>query len=262
MALQPWYYLDPDNNKDSPIVPHCARCKRKLKGSTGLTFIKRFNRCRLLEQNSSERGGTLMIDFAKLSANKKLLKNYTLHSGGANGGDTAWNNEGYFFGVKCKHYYYGQPTPLGNIHITKDQFNEGWEHVLKANESLNRQPGSYKDLLSRNWWIAKNATVIFAIAHVANYCTVAGGTGWAVQMAIDEGKPVFVFDELKGFWLQFSLSDNVMFQPGFFVRCDTPILTKDFAGIGTRELTEAGKQAIKDVYAKTIQNIADSEDYL
>ena len=32
---------------------------------------------------------------------------------------------------------------------------------------------------------------------------------------------------------------------------ETPLLTPKFAGIGTRELNEAGKQAIKDVYKKT-----------
>lgn len=26
-----WYYLDPDNRKNNPETPHCARCKRKLK---------------------------------------------------------------------------------------------------------------------------------------------------------------------------------------------------------------------------------------
>lgn len=26
-----WYYLDADNNKDSPAVSHCERCKRPFK---------------------------------------------------------------------------------------------------------------------------------------------------------------------------------------------------------------------------------------
>ncbi|HEY8364888.1 MAG TPA: hypothetical protein VIK84_04885, partial [Haloplasmataceae bacterium] len=36
-----------------------------------------------------------------------------------------------------------------------------------------------------------------------------------------------------------------------FVPIETPILTKNFAGIGTREINENGKQAIRDVYEKT-----------
>ena len=36
-----------------------------------------------------------------------------------------------------------------------------------------------------------------------------------------------------------------------FTPIDTPVLTKNFAGIGTREINDAGKQAIRDVYDKT-----------
>ena len=39
MAEKQWYFLDPDHNKKTPTSPHCARCKRKMKGSAGLTFI-------------------------------------------------------------------------------------------------------------------------------------------------------------------------------------------------------------------------------
>ena len=42
-----------------------------------------------------------------------------------------------------------------------------------------------------------------------------------------------------------------------FTPIDTPVLTKNFAGIGTREINDAGKQAIRDVYDKTFE----SEDY-
>lgn len=32
-----WYYLDPDNNKPSPEVLHCCRCKRKVKDTQAVT---------------------------------------------------------------------------------------------------------------------------------------------------------------------------------------------------------------------------------
>jgi hypothetical protein len=37
----------------------------------------------------------------------------------------------------------------------------------------------------------------------------------------------------------------------------TPVVTTKFAGIGTREINEAGKQAIDDVYQETFTNLAD-----
>ena len=39
-----------------------------------------------------------------------------------------------------------------------------------------------------------------------------------------------------------------------FIEIDTPTLTKKFAGIGTREINENGKQAIRDVYEKSTQS--------
>jgi hypothetical protein len=75
---------------------------------------------------------------------------------------------------------------------------------------------------------------------------VKGGTGWAVGMAIEEGKPVYVFDQEKGQWFTYS--------PiwGFWIPLETtPVLTPNFAGIGTRELNDVGRKAIRDVYAKT-----------
>jgi alkylated DNA repair dioxygenase AlkB len=75
-----------------------------------------------------------------------------------------------------------------------------------------------------------------------------GGTGYAIQMAIAEGKPVYVFDQVRNQW--FKNTD------GTWKKSDVPTLTKNFAGIGTREINEAGLQAIKTVYEKTLQELS------
>ena len=54
---------------------------------------------------------------------------------------------------------------------------------------------------------------------------VSGGTGWAVQMALDMGKPVYVFDGGKWYGVE----------DGKFVETKRPDLTKDHAIIGTRD---------------------------
>jgi hypothetical protein len=67
------------------------------------------------------------------------------------------------------------------------------------------------DLLIRDWSQVKHADAVFAIGHLVNKGeslfpnqkndtriarkqAVQGGTGYAVEMAIQEGKPVYVFD--------------------------------------------------------------------
>ena len=168
---------------------------------------------------------------------------YVNHSGGAVGSDSYWGAIGEKYGVVSEHYYYGNKTPNGNHQITQEQFEEGKEHVLKANETLHRRPDAYMNLLSRNYAQVKNADAIFAVGHLKNGI-VDGGTGWAVQMAIDDNKPVYVYDQTRKQWFS-----NINGQWQVF--SGIPKLTKNFAGIGTRKLNQDGKDAIKQVYENT-----------
>ena len=102
------------------------------------------------------------------------------------------------------------------------------------------------NLLSRNYAQVKNADAIFAVGHLKNGI-VDGGTGWAVQMAIDDNKPVYVYDQIRKQWFS---NTNDQWQ----VFSGVPKLTKNFAGIGTRELNQDGKDAIKQVYENTFND--------
>lgn len=169
---------------------------------------------------------------------------FTLHSGGAIGSDTYWSEAGKQFGIVTNHYYHGNKTPNGNFEISESDYKEGVERVQRANQTLNRKPDRYMDLLARNWAQVKYSDAIFAIGTIKNGI-VSGGTGWAVQMAIDAGKPVFVFDQVKDAWFKY--------QNNQWIKTDTPTLTENFAGIGTREIGINGKHAIEEVYAKTFR---------
>lgn len=170
---------------------------------------------------------------------------YVNHSGGAVGSDTMWGEFGAQYGVVSEHYYYGKRTENGNHDISEEEFEEGKIHVYNANQTLHRQPYKYMNLLARNWMQVKNADEVFGIGKFKNK-VVDGGTGWAVQMAIDVGKIVNFYDQEKCVWGRYS--------NGKWERSDTPVLTKNFAGIGTRELNENGRMAIKDVMIKTFEN--------
>ncbi len=168
---------------------------------------------------------------------------YVNHSGGAVGSDSYWGAIGEKYGVVSEYYYYSNKTPNDNHQITQEQFEEGKQHILKANETLHRRPDAYMNLLSRNYAQVKNSDAIFAVGHLKNGI-VDGGTGWAVQMAIDDNKPVYVYDQVRKQWFS---NLNGQWQ----VFSGIPKLTKNFAGIGTRELNQDGKDAIKQVYENT-----------
>ena len=178
------------------------------------------------------------------------LNSFINHSGGALGSDSEFDTIGKSKGFKNHiHYYHGKRTPLGNTEITGEELQEGWEHILVANSTLKRHPEPYKDLLSRNWFQVKNAEAIYAIGKILvnnnKFNEVYGGTGWAVQMAIDVGKTVYLFDQRIGMWFRFIYYHphfNYMFKDREFEVCGDPILTKNYAGIGTREINELGKK--------------------
>ena len=181
---------------------------------------------------------------------KQLGLQYTNHSGGAVGSDSYWGEIGEKYGITSKHYHaQGSKTPKGNTSVSKEDLLEADIHLLKANETLKRKfPASNEyvnNLLRRNWQQVKNADAVFAISTIKDNI-VEGGTGWAVQMAIDNNKPVYVFDQNTNKWYKYNA--------GTWVEVETPILTKNFAGIGTRNLSESGKKAIEDVYRATFNS--------
>lgn len=186
----------------------------------------------------------VVLEEADDNDTENAVTTYVNHSGGAIGSDTMWGEIGEEYGVVSNHYYHGAKTPNGNIEITEEQFKRGKQHVYKANETLHRRPDKYMNLLARNWIQVENSDAVFAIGQLKNN-VVDGGTGWAVQMAIDVNKPVYVFDQERNKWYTKVDED--------WVEIGTPTLTPNFAGIGTRNINQNGIEAIRDVYENTFR---------
>ena len=202
------------------------------------------------------------------------LKGFTLHSGGAIGADFAWGNIGASYGVSGKHYFdatdarEGKQPPYGNTPITDEDRTIGERKAFHAGKQMGRLSTKAQKvsnpLLIRDWNQVKNSDMIVAIAQKfdmpgdkfsnradderkALIPQVSGGTGWAVQMAIAEGKPVFVFNQADGKWYM-----NFM---GVWKYAEAPVLTANFAGIGTRNINAAGEAAIRECYEKTVASM-------
>lgn len=186
----------------------------------------------------------VVLEEADDNDTENAVTTYVNHSGGAIGSDTMWGEIGEEYGVVSNHYYHGAKTPNGNIEITEEQFERGKQHVYKANETLHRRPDKYMNLLARNWIQVENSDAVFAIGQLKNN-VVDGGTGWAVQMAIDVNKPVYVFDQERNKWYTKVDKD--------WIEIGTPTLTPNFAGIGTRNINQNGIKAIRDVYENTFR---------
>lgn len=208
----------------------------------------------------------MKICHSNMCEQKGILKGFINHSGGAIGADTYWGEIGAEYGVVSNHYYYSEKTPNGNYEISEEDYDEGrYEAAKAANFNFGYKYATMKDKrLIRNWAQVKYSDAIFAIGHlvrpgerlfpnqandtrVAVNAAVQGGTGYAVAMAILHNKPVYVFDQERNEWFK-----NI---EGKWYKSDIPCLTKNFTGIGTRNLNEYGKKAIKDVYSNTVSKL-------
>lgn len=177
--------------------------------------------------------------------------NYVCHSGGCPGADMMWETEGEKYGVKTIAYSFSGHVQEGKhpYILSGKELDEGWEHVLIADNTLKKDvknvPLTYvRSLLARNWFQVKNADGIFAIGMLEHASKVKGGTGMAVQMAIDNHKSVWVNDQIKEDWLYFDYGYKMFLPMGGII----PKLTENFAGIGTRDLNDNGREAIRRVY--------------
>ena len=212
-------------------------------------------------------------EIAKQAALKQVLDTYTGHSGGARSGDTYWDLIGREYGF-MKFNHWREPgakkldsNELKDVHpklMTPADYAEGKAKMTRVADILGRKISAKSAHYQyRNWAQVKYSDAIFAIApilekgeadskgYIASVKQVSGGTAYAVHAAILEGKPVYVFDENKEKWFTWQNKD--------FVETDVPVLTKNFAAIGSREVGQKGKDAIRAVYLKTLNSLQEGE---
>lgn len=171
----------------------------------------------------------------------------TVHSGMATGADTVWAEVADSMGIKTiGHSFKGhrvsgtRPTMETRNELTEEQLKMADKFIEKAAQGLGRPINpDYRNLFRRNYYQVKDSEAVIAVGTVlSNGTKVSGGTGWATQMGIDKGVPVYIFDQVKKSWFKWDGKK--------FVDSDLPPKFNDFAGIGTRDLNPAGRQAIEE----------------
>lgn len=185
--------------------------------------------------------------FTKLPKSQSTLYNkqnnpqdYIMNSGGAYGGDTYWDVIGRQFGLtKINHF-----RPIDNQNMSKTlrdknvkPFSITHEQSNYAREQIKQLIGRELphtlagELLARDFYQVDKSDGVFAIANItSSQKAVEGGTNMAVQIGIKQGKPVHVYDLNTEIWYQYNQST------GKFEVEETPVLTKSFAGVGTRNI--------------------------
>ena len=85
---------------------------------------------------------------------------------------------------------------------------------------------------------------LFTIGSMQPNGTVKGGTGWGVELAKLFNRPVHVFDQEKEGWFQWTGTDWKSHEP--------TLPQGTVAVTGTRNLTDTGRQAITDLFERSL----------
>lgn len=187
--------------------------------------------------------------------------NKTCHTGGAEGSDIFFEKLCIKNNIEIKAYSFKEHNTNSKhrVILNVSELIEGWDKVQQAAKVLKRNTynmSAYvKKLLSRNWFQVKNSDTIIGVGYILNpkeqgkrtqnktsKQIVDGGTGYAVELAIQHKKPVYIFNQKDNKWYKWD------FKFEKFIETTPPKLTKNFAGVGTRELNDYGRQAILDIF--------------
>ena len=208
---------------------------------------------------------------------------YTVITGGAVGADTLAEKLAKDHGMNvmlklCPH----QPQVSEDRPALSRQFlEEAKPYVKIAADRLQRQPSInpfVRDLLAHNYYIMKDAAVLFAYAEFEDdaLTTVKGGSGMTVQMFVDHNrldptkwKRVFVYDERRDKWFELerfceyieeydeswteALGD---FRSIECVNVNAPLLYTSSAVVGSRTLGWEGQKMMRRQFDRTVKENA------
>jgi len=217
--------------------------------------------------------------------NRSDGKEFVNQSGGAIGADTVFGEIAALFGFRSNHYYdtnqdlESQP-PNANTPITRSDYREGASKATAAarRSGLTTPTGTVTNsLIIRNWSQVKYADAIFAVTPITRKGesarrfnnpsdtsqvtedTGSGGTAYAIEMGKDAGKPIYIFDDGQtNQWYEWNYKTST-WKP---IKEGSPTLTKNYAGIGSRNITDTGKKAISDMFEAQFGKIARSTDVI
>jgi hypothetical protein len=178
----------------------------------------------------------------------------TLFSGGARGSEAAFGAIAADYGIPEVNFTFEghkQERVVGRYLLSESELRAGNVSLVYVSNRLNRvySEGSLiRRVLQTLWHMVSRSQQIFVIGEIQEDGTVVGGTGWSVELARMWDKDLWVFDQARLAWYQWTSQD--------WVRGTPTISEAHYCGTGTRYLTDAGKAAIEDLYRRSFAKSA------
>lgn len=189
-----------------------------------------------------------IVSVGEESSLRKLRPSaFTLLSGGARGSEAAFGEAAERWGLQEIHYSYpGRETvrKRGVVELSDEELERGAVSEAYVKARLHRsfpKTELFQRLLKTVWHQIATAGEVFVVGEILDDDTVKGGTGWGAELARHFHKRLHVFDQKQGKWFEWN---GEGWEP-----VDVPRIQRTrFAGTGTRELSENGRAAIRELF--------------
>jgi len=179
----------------------------------------------------------------------KDISKITLYSGGHKGAEAefgklaeAWHMKE----VNISFEGHNAERTRGAWVLSREELQKGdvsMEIVSKRMKRTYSRMDKIRKVIQSIFHVVNNGHHVIAIGWIQADNTVKGGTGWGVELAKLFNRPLSVYDQEQKAWFSWENSQWVE---------DTPVITSDtFAGTGTRNLTDDGRQALRELFTRS-----------
>jgi hypothetical protein len=177
-----------------------------------------------------------------------------LFSGGMKGAEAAFGACAEKFGVEEVNFIFeGHPIERrrGVRVLNHEELLNGdvsLEYVSKLMHRKYADAPTIRKVLQTLWYQVNSGQEIYVVGAILPDDTVRGGTGWGAEFAKLCNKPLFVFDQEKSGWFEWTGDSWQKMRT-------TPTITHPhFAGTGTRTLQPHAKKAIEELFARSFSS--------
>jgi hypothetical protein len=177
------------------------------------------------------------------------LSKITLYSGGHKGTEAEFGKLAETWNMKEVNISFeghNAERTRGVTVLSQEELKKGdisMEIVSKLMKRTYSKTDKIRKVIQSIFHMVNNGYQVIAVGWIQADNTVKGGTGWGVELAKLFNRPINVYDQERKGW--FGWEDGTWIEA-------TPEITSDtFAGTGTRNLSDDGRQALHDLFVRS-----------
>lgn len=175
---------------------------------------------------------------------------FILYSGGAKGAEQEFGRLAEQYGLEEVNYSFEGhqlERTRGLRNLTEEELSLKDVSLTYVSRLMNRKYSSaplFRKVLQSICWQVASGHEVFVVGVIQDDQTVRGGTGWGAEYAKICNKPLFVFDQSVKSWFKWV--------SGKWESIAAPVISHhQFTGTGTRFMTDAGREALSDLFDRS-----------